>query len=103
MEPIQIIGIDSLDEQEQELATTLINSYFKKIILIIKKVDSLIVHIKAHTKGGKRKKYDIRVRVLAPTRMFETQESDWDLARTLHKVLKNMEREIEHKLASKKE
>ena len=98
MEPIQIIGIDEVEEEKQELVTELVNGYYQKIFRKLKNITSMVVHIKQHTKGGKAKKADIRVKVLAPTKIFESQESDWDLARALHKALKNMEREIEHKL-----
>ncbi|MDP7180651.1 MAG: HPF/RaiA family ribosome-associated protein [Candidatus Woesearchaeota archaeon] len=97
MEPIQVIGINVLDDKEQEAANTLINGYYEKIARELKNVTSVSVHLKAHSKGGK-KKYDIRIKALAPTRVFESQESDWDLARTLHKVFKNVERQIQHKL-----
>ena len=98
MEPIQVIGINVLDDKEQEAANTLINDYYQKIARELKNVTSVSVHLKAHSKGGKKKKYDIRIKALAPTRTFESQESDWDLARTLHRVFKNVERQIQHKL-----
>lgn len=100
MEPIQLIGIDGLSETQKAATTTLVNRYFQKIALEIKKINSMVVHVKVHTKGGSAKKYDIRVRILAPTKIFEAQESDWDLRRTLHKVLKNIEREILHRVKS---
>lgn len=98
MEPIQVIGTNLLNDDEKDIANKLANEYYKKIFRDLKNVTSITVHIKAHTKGGKRKKFDLRVKVIAPTRIFEAQESDWDLARTFHKVFRNIKREIEHKL-----
>jgi len=98
MEPIQVIGIDLLDDMEKAIANKLVNEYYQKIFRELKNVTDVTVHIKAHSKGGKRKKFDIRIKAIAPTRIFEAQESDWDLARTLHRVFRNMEREIQHKL-----
>jgi ribosome-associated translation inhibitor RaiA len=98
MEPIQVVGVDLLDEKEKAIANKLINEYYTKIVRELKNLTSVVVHLKLHSKGGKNKKFDIRVKAIAPTRIFESQESDWDLARTLHRVFKNMERQIEHKL-----
>ena len=99
MEPIQIIGIDEIeDEIEKGTINKLANEYYEKIQRSLKNITSITLHIKAHTKGGKAKKWDMRVKVIAPTKIFEAQESDWDLARSLHRVFKNVEREIQHKL-----
>ena len=99
MEPIQIIGVDKgEDEVEKETSNKLANEYYKKIQRSLKNITSITLHIKVHTKGGKTKKWGMRVKVVAPTRIFEAQESDWDLARSLHRVFRNVEREIQHKL-----
>jgi len=100
MEAIQVIGTHLLDDFEKATANRLVNEYYQKIFRELKNITEVTVHIKAWTKGGKRKKYDIRIRAIAPTRIFEAQESDWDLARALHKVFNNVEREIQHKLKS---
>ena len=99
MEPIQIIGIDEVDnESEKDLVNKLANEYYEKIQRSLKNLTSITLHIKVHSKGGKAKKWDLRVKVIAPTKIFESQESDWDLARSLHRVFKNVERQIDHKL-----
>ena len=98
MEPIQIMGIDELEGDEREVINRLINEHYNKIKRSLNEITSITVHIKQHSKGGKRKKSDVRVRVDAPSQIFEAQESDWDLARTLHKVFENIQREMEHKL-----
>jgi len=94
---IQIKGMDEIEsEEERELIKTLSNEYYPKIQRCLRNITSISLHVKQHSKGGKRKKSDIRVKVISPTRMFGAQESDWDLARTLHRVFKNVIREIEH-------
>ena len=98
MEPIQVTGIDELNDEDKELVNTLANEYYGKIQRGLKNITSITLHIKQHSKTGDRHKSDIRVKVIAPTRIFEAQESDWDLARTLHRVFKNIERQIEHRL-----
>ena len=97
MEPIQIIGIDEVEDGiEKETINKLANEYYEKIQRSLKNITSVTLHVKTHSKGGKAKKWDMRVKVIAPTKIFEAQESDWDLAGSLHRVFKNVEREIEH-------
>lgn len=99
MEPIQIIGIKELDEFELPLVNKLANEYYQKIQRELQNVTSVVIHVKCYEKEGKRKKYSIHVRVIAPTRIFESSKAqDWDLARTLHKAFRDIERELQHKL-----
>ena len=98
MEPIQIKGIDELNDEEKNLVNTLANEYYGKIQRELKNATSISLHVKQHSKTGNRHKSDIRVKVIAPTKIFEAQESDWDMARTLHKVFNNIERQIEHRI-----
>ena len=99
MEPIQIAGIDEVeDEIERGTINKLANEYYEKLQRSLRNITSVTLHVKKHTKGGKAKKWDMRVKVIAPTKIFEAQESDWDLARSLHRVFRNVERELQHKL-----
>ncbi len=99
MEPIQIVGIKELDEPEKDIVNKLANEYFLKFKRELQNFTSLVVHIKCYNKDGKKKKYSINARIISPTRMFEsTKAADWDLARTLHKSFKDLEREIQHRL-----
>jgi len=98
MEHVDIIGIEELEDEEKGVFNKLVDEYYKKIQRELKNITSLTVHLKVHSKGGKAKKYDIRVKALAPTRIFEAQESEWDLAKALHKVFKNIVMEIQHRL-----
>ena len=97
MAEIQIIGIDEINEDlEKGILNKIANSYFEKIERSLKDVSGVKLHIKCHSKGGKSRKWDMRVKVISSKKVFEAQESDWDLAKSLHKVFKNIEREIEH-------
>ncbi|MBW2988830.1 HPF/RaiA family ribosome-associated protein [Candidatus Woesearchaeota archaeon] len=97
MEPIQITGIGELKEEDKAIVNKLANEYYEKIKVLLKNEISVKLHIKQHSKTGKRHKSDIRVKVTSPGRAVEAQESDWDLARTLHRVFKNIERQLEHR------
>ncbi len=98
MEEIQIIGIDEIGDDDKIIVNKLANDYYSKIKRALKNEVSVKLHVKQHSKTGKQHKSDIRVKVVAPTKVFESQESDWDLARTLHKVFKNVLRQLEHRI-----
>lgn len=99
MEPLQIIGIRNLDEMEIEAVNRVANRYYVKIQRQIKKVNSLVVHIKAYEKEGSQRKYSIHVKLLAPTRIFvSTKAFDWDLEKTLHKSFRDVIRQVKHSL-----
>ncbi len=98
-EIIQFIGVNDLSEEEQAIVNALSTEYYQKIKVALKNLTSMAVHIKMHKKEGSKKKFSIKVRVMAPTHVFESKHAvDWDLARTVHKAFKNIEHEIEHKL-----
>lgn len=100
-EPIQIKGIDVLNVQEKLRANQLINEYYPKIQRMLKNVTSVFIDFKEYEKAGKKskkKKYSINVKVMAPTQIFESNASDWDFARTIHKAMNKVENEIEKKL-----
>ena len=98
MEPIQIIGIDEISDEDKGIVNKLANEYYGKIRRTLNNEVSVKLHIKQHSKTGNKHKSDIRVKVVAPTKVFEAQESDWDLARTLHRVFNNIERQLEHRI-----
>ena len=96
-EMIQYIGLNDLEPVEQEMVKTLIDEYSYKIKRVLHNLTSLAVHIKCHSKGGKRERIEITLRAIAPTKQFEVGKTeDWDLARAVHKACKDLIREIEH-------
>lgn len=103
-EAIQFIGVKDLSDAEKATVNTLSTEYYQKIKVALKNITSLAVHVKLHgniedNEKSKKKKFSIKVRVIAPTHVIESNmATDWDLARTLHKAFKNIEHEIEHKL-----
>ena len=97
MEPIQVVGIDKLSENQVETANKLANEYYEKITRSLKNITSLIIHIKVYNKGGGKSKFAVHSRVASPGHHFESSRAiDWNFARTLHKSLKDIERQIEH-------
>jgi len=99
MEPIEINGIELLNDEERKIANKLLNEYYPKIQRQIKNITSLRAYVKKYDKNG-RIKYSIDVDVVAPGNIFQTKAFDWTLAKTLHKVLNKMMNKIEHTLHS---
>jgi len=103
MEAIQYKGLDLVNQENRPLLDKLSSKYYEKIKRSLHNEYSLVIHIKKYEgKGGgegkekEQVKYSIAVRAVAPTRIFEASAADWDFARTLHKVFKDIEQEIEH-------
>ena len=98
-EIIQFIGVNELSEAEQNVVNNLSAEYYEKIKRSLKNLTSMAVHVKTHNDEGGQKRYELHIRAMSPSHVFESKkDSDWDLARALHKSFKNIEREIEHKL-----
>jgi len=100
MEPIQFIGLNELEEVDQEMVQTLATEYYDKIQRELKNVTSLVIHIKSSAKEGHRHRYEVTVRAEAPTKIFESskgkQTTDWDLASALHHAFKSVVTQIQH-------
>lgn len=97
MDNIQIIGIENLDDFEKAIINKLVNEYYPKIQRSIKNIVSIVLHIMAESKGGKRKRFTVKLRVIAPTRIFESSAEEWDLVTALHKSFEEILHEIEHR------
>ena len=97
MEQIKIIGIKDLDDSEVGTVNRLAREYYGKIQRAIKNVTSVVMHIKTYNVTGKRKQYEIKVKVMAPTKSFDSKAVDWELAKALHLAFNKIERMIEHR------
>jgi len=93
-------GVDLLTEKEKQLTNRLLNEYYVRIQRQIKNLTVFSFDLKEYKKEGKAKKFSVHIRVEAPTRIFEADYADWDLARTIHKVLNKLMNEIEKRLHS---
>jgi len=97
MEQIKIIGIKELDDNEIETVNRLAKEYYSKIQRAIKNITSIVMHVKTYNITGKRKQYEINVKVVAPTKTFDSKATEWELAKALHMALGKVERMIEHR------
>ncbi len=97
MEKIKIIGIKELDDKEVKTVNRLAKEYYNKIQRAIKNITSIVMHVKTYNVTGKRKQYEINVKVMAPTKSFDSKATDWELAKALHMAFNKVERMIEHR------
>lgn len=106
-ENITYLGLDKLDTFEANLLKQLCEKNFTKILRDLNKFQeinlnaTLKVNIKTINSEGKQKNYLINANVTSTTGNFNVEESDWDLARTTHKVFDNFSNLINHKLKLK--
>ena len=98
IEEIQYRGVDKLNEDEKIVLNKLSSEYHEKVQRSLKNITSLQIDIKLYKKLGGKRKYDVHVKAVAPTTIFSASYTDWDFARTLHKVFNKIENEIAHKL-----
>ncbi|MEA2036666.1 MAG: hypothetical protein U9O94_04105 [Nanoarchaeota archaeon] len=97
MEPVQLVGIDDLKGGEKHLLRKFANEYVEKISKLVNNEVSIKLHVKVRSKTGKQHQYVIKVMVRSAAGNFESEESDWELKRTLHKVFTNIENQVKHK------
>ena len=97
MEQIKIIGIKELDDNEAETVNRLAREYYSKIQRAIKNITSVVIHVKTYNVTGKRKRYEINVKVMAPTKSFDSKAAEWELAKALHMAFNKIEKIIEHR------
>jgi len=97
---IHAAGANSLKENQKQLVNRLLNEYYPRIQRQLKNFTSFETDIKNYEKEGKQKKFSINLKVIAPTRIFKANATDWDLARAFHKVLNKIMNEIESRMHS---
>jgi 2,3-bisphosphoglycerate-independent phosphoglycerate mutase len=97
MEKIKIIGMKDLNEDELEVVKGLANEYYEKLQRIIKNIDLITIHVKTFDATGERKRYEIKLKVIAPTKSFDAQSSEWDITKAVHIVFNEMQKVIEHR------
>ena len=92
---VQYVGLKVLGD-DAGTVQTLVEHYAAKLGRDFPDVE-LIVHTKLHDIGG-RVKYSFHARLDTPRFVAKADAVDWDLKRTVHKVMQALENEVEHKL-----
>ena len=94
---IQTKGFELLNEDEKKDFEELFRKYSQKAERKLKGISSIVLHLKDYSKEGPRKKFSIHAKFVYSEKMFEADAFDWDFKRTVHKVFKKIEEEIEHR------
>lgn len=104
---IHASGTDLITEKQKQLINRLLNEYYQRIQKQLKNEVFLEINIKLYEKTGKpatkpdkSNKFSIHIRIDSSTKTFEADYADWDLARTIHKVMNKIINEIEHNFHS---
>jgi len=102
-ETLEVVGLNDLNILEKAKINRLLSKYKGKIKRILPaNIDSIKIHIKKYKKSGSKSKYSLHIRILTPKKIFESEKSDWDLAKVLHISFKALENEIIHYVNSRK-
>ncbi len=96
MEPIQVKGIELLDEKERGIADKLFSEYYTKLQRKIKSPLSLKIYIKQYNTEGKRKKYSINAEAISSGKTFKSNSHDWNFATAIHQVFEKILTQAEH-------
>ena len=94
MGTVQYVGLKSLGDAAGEVQT-LVERYMEKFDHDFPD-HQMIVQTKLHNIGG-RVKYSFHIRLDHPGMLAKADAVDWDLRRTVHKMMKALENEVEHK------
>lgn len=97
MENLKFLGLEDLTDSQKDKLIDLSTRYYDKIKILINDPE-IIVHLKPIKSKGNQQHFFIKARITAPNLLFEAEQDDWDLNRTLHKVFNNLENEIRKKL-----
>ena len=88
-------GFEILTEKTKEEFQKLWEEYSKKIDRRLKNTESIKIHLKEYSPGGKTK-FSIHALVSYAGKSIEAEAFDWDLKRAFHKVFSKIEQQIEH-------
>ena len=96
MEPIQVKGMEVLDEKEKKVSEKLFGEYYTKLQRKIKNPLSLKIYVKEYNTEGKRKKYSLNVEAVSSGKAFKANSHEWDFATAIHQVFTKILTQVEH-------
>ena len=96
-------GAENLSTDEKLIIDKITKEYEDKITRQIGKPDYLEIHLKCHEKDGNVKRFSIEARIGIGKNRFESSADDWNLTDALHKLMKKLMSEIEHKITREKD
>lgn len=97
-------GAESLSADEKLLIDKISKEYEEKILKHTGgNIDFFEIHVKCHLKDGKTKRFTLEARLGIGKFRFETSADDWNLTEAMHKLMKRLMSEIEHKVLREKD
>jgi len=90
---VRIEGVQEEDPFIKSVIDKEVSNEVKKLAKIIP-IDYMVLHIKIHEKGGERKKYSVKGRLITEKGFFFAQNYDWDITKAIRQTLASFEREI---------
>jgi|SRR3989339_51993 len=97
-------GTENLDANDKLILERLTKEYSDKIIRHLGKDAELFdIHLKCHQKEGNTKRYSIEIKFISGKHRFETNADEWKLSDAIHKTMKKLMSEIEHKITQEKD
>lgn len=93
---IYYTGMKILSGTEQSQVKNILEAEYPRLVEIMPKKQDLKVLIKSYNNAGTRVKYSMHLRLGGSFKAVATEAADWDLKRTTHKAVKNLEKEMEH-------
>lgn len=105
MDGIQLKGIDELNEEEKGFIDKIVPEYYEKFKTFLHNETELQVHFKTMKKTGDRKMYDIRAKVISPTKKtfassnsLQNNKEAWQFSTALQAALKDIEEQIKKEM-----
>ena len=82
---LEFTGLRDLEPLEQTIVKGIAQEYFPILQRNVHNDIDVLVHVKPYTKGGKREKYSIHLKVVYAGNVFNIDKvHDWDLPRAVH-------------------
>ena len=78
-----------------------ITEHYAEKISEIQKIESIKVKIKEYSKKGKAHKYSVHAQIKAGKILASAEDADWDINRVMHKVFKDLEKQIVNKFSKR--
>ena len=95
---INLIGPD-LKEEDKRAIYKILENDLKKVIRMVE-IEEIDVHVKVYNKQGGKRKFSAHLRASISEKVFESDDSDWDLNKVLHSAINKLKNELEKKLHS---
>ena len=103
MERVEVKGLDEITSADKYQFNKIVNSYYDKMVRVLKNEVALKVSVKEYETPGKAekvRKYSITADARTAAGKITADNADWDLNRALHGALKALLGVVEKKFRS---